>query len=336
VQAGAARAAAGKVRAVIRRLLALVTLSLLASAAPAQSAWPNKPVKIVHGFQPGGPVDALARLVAAQFPERFGQQAIVEGRPGAGGTLGANFVAKAEPDGYTLFLMASGHSAAPGLYKSLPFDPVGDFTIVSMIARSPFAIVAGPGFKANTVQDLVAQAKAAPKTIDYGSGGQGSGMHLAAVLFQARSGVQLTHVPYKGGSAPALAVMSGEVPIIFTSLAGMSSHIESGKVRPLAVTSATRFSGMPNIPTLSETVLPGFDASAWYALAGPKNLPADVLARLNEMMQATLRRPDIVQTLRLQAADPWPTSAREAQDFVAADVARWTKVIRDENITPGN
>lgn len=315
-----------------------ILAAALALAVPAfaQSTWPNKPVKIVHGFPPGGPVDALARLVAAQFPERFGQQAIVEGRPGAGGTLGANFVAKAEPDGYTLFLMASGHSAAPGLYKSLPYDPVGDFTLVSMVARSPFAIVAGPGFKGATVQDLVAQAKASPKSIDYGSGGQGSGMHLAAVLFQARGGVQLTHVPYKGGSAPAMAVMSGEVPIIFTSLAGMSSHIEGGKVRPLAVTSATRFSGMPNIPTLSETVLPGFDASAWYALAGPKNLPADVVAKLNDMVQTTLRRPDIVQSLRQQAADPWPTSAREAQDFVAADVARWTKVIRDENITPGN
>jgi tripartite-type tricarboxylate transporter receptor subunit TctC len=336
VQAGAARAAAGRVRAVNTRRWLLAAALALAVPAFAQSSWPNKPVKIIHGFTAGGPVDALARLIAAQFPERFGQQAIVEGKPGAGGTLGANFVAKSEPDGYTLFLMASGHSAAPGLYKSLPFDPVGDFTLVSMIARSPFAIIAGPGFKASTVQELVAQAKAAPKTIDYGSGGQGSGMHLAAVLFQARSGVQLTHVPYRGGSAPALAVMSGEVPIIFTSLAGMSSHIESGKVRPLAVTSATRFSGMPNIPTLAETVLPGFDASAWYALAGPKNLPPDVVARLNDMVQSTLRRPDIVQTLRLQAADPWPTSAREAQDFVAADIARWTKVIRDENITPGN
>jgi tripartite-type tricarboxylate transporter receptor subunit TctC len=320
-----------------RRVLAALALSLVAGGALAQGAWPNKPVKIVHGFPPGGPVDALARLIAAQFPERFGQQAIVEGRPGAGGTLGAGYVAKAEPDGYTLFLMASGHSAAPGLYKSLPFDPVGDFTLVSMVARSPFAIIAGPGWKnGSTVQDLVAQAKAAPRAIDYGSGGQGSGMHLAAVLFQARSGVQFTHVPYKGGSAPAMAVISGEVPILFTSLAGMSSHIESGKVRPLAVTSATRFSGLPNIPTVAETVLPGFDASAWYALAAPKNLPPDIVTRLNDMVQATLRRPDIVQTLRLQAADPWPTSAREAQDFVAADVARWTRVIREENITPGN
>jgi len=320
-------------------LLGAVGASLLdAASAQAQGAatWPTRPVKIIHGFGPGGPVDLLARLVASQFADTFGQQAVVEGKPGAGGTIGANFVAKAEPDGYTLFLMASGHSAAPGLYRSLPFDAVSDFTMISMVARSPFAIIAGPGSSAASIQDLVAAAKAQPGKIDYGSGGTGSGMHLAAVLFQARAGVQLTHVPYKGGSAPALAVMSGEVPIIFTSLAGMSSHIESGKVRPLAVTSRSRFAAFPDIPTVAETVLPDFDVSAWYALAGPRNLPPAIVARLNEMVQATLRRPEIVQNLKLQAAEPWPTSAREAQAFLATDVARWTKVVRDENIAPPN
>ncbi|MGK6311265.1 tripartite tricarboxylate transporter substrate binding protein [Variovorax sp. DT-64] len=328
----------------LRRLAvaALASTSLLWAAAPAgaqgaaPAAWPQKPVRIVHGFTSGGPVDALARLLAAQFPEQFGQQAVVEGKPGAGGTIGANHVAKAEPDGYTLFLMASGHSAAPGLYKSLPFDAVNDFTMISMVARSPFAIIAGPASTANSIQELVAQAKAQPGKIDYGSGGTGSGMHLAAVLFQARAGVQFTHVPYKGGSAPALAVMGGEVPIIFTSLAGMASHIESGKVKPLAVTSRNRFAAFPEVPSVAETVLPDFDVSAWYALAGPRNLPPAIVAKLNEMVQATLRRPDIVQTLKLQAAEPWPTTAREAQAFLATDVARWTKVVRDENIAPPN
>jgi tripartite-type tricarboxylate transporter receptor subunit TctC len=315
-----------------------VALALASRPAVAQSpaAWPTKPVRIIHGFPPGGPVDVLARLIAAQFAAHFGQQAIVEGKPGAGGTIGANFVAKAEPDGYTLFLMASGHSAAPGLYKSLPFDPVNDFTMISMVARSPFAIVAGPSSPAKTIQELIAQAKAQPGKIDYGSGGTGSGMHLAAVLLQSRTGVRFTHVPYKGGGAPALAVMSGEVPILFTSLAGMAGHIESGKVRPLAVTSKNRFAAFPNVPTVAETVVPEFDVSAWYALAGPKNLPPAIVARLNEMVQSTLQRPDIVESLRVQAADPWPTSARDAQAFLAADVARWVKVIHDENITVAN
>lgn len=319
-----------------RRLLLAGIAAACVLPALAQPAWPSKPVRIIHGFTAGGPVDALARLIAAQFPERFGQQAIVEGKPGAGGTLGANYVAKAEPDGYTLYLMASGHSAAPGLYKSLPYDPVNDFTMISMVARSPFAIIAGPAFHGTSVQDLVTQARSQPGKIDYGSGGNGSGMHLAAVLFQARSGVKFTHVPYKGGSAPAVAVMGGEVPIIFTSLAGMASHIEAGKVRALAVTSGARFSGLPAIPTVSETVLPGFDVSAWYALAGPRNLPPDIVAKLSDMVQATLRKPEILQTLRLQAADAWPAGAAEAKQFLAADVARWTKVIRDENILVPN
>ena len=303
-----------------------------ARAQAQATAWPNKTVRIVHGFTAGGPVDALARLVAQQITERFGQQAIVEGKPGAGGTLGAQFVARSEPDGYTLFLMASGHSAAPGLYKSLPFDPVGDFTMTAMVARSPFAIIAGPAATFTTVQEMVAKAKAEPGKVDYGSGGIGSGMHLAAVLMQSRGGFELNHVPYKGGSAPALAAIAGEVPIIFTSMAGMSQHLQSGKLRALAVTSKQRFALAPNVPTVAETVLPDFDVSAWYALAGPKGLPAPVVARLNEMVQAMLAKPEIADGLRAQAAIPWPASAAEAQAFLAADVVRWTKVIAEAKI----
>lgn len=319
------------------------TAGLVASAAAVLAAphvraqaWPNKTVRIIHGFPPGGPVDALARLVAAQFSERFGQQAIVEGKPGAGGTLGAQFVARSEPDGHTLFLMASGHSAAPGLYKSLPFDPVGDFAMCAMVARSPFAIIAGPSATFGTVQEMVAKAKAEPGKIDYGSGGIGSGMHLAAVLMQARGAFELNHVPYKGGSAPALAAIAGEVPIIFTSMAGMAQHLQAGKLRALAVTSKQRFALFPNVPSVAEAVVPDFDVSAWYALAGPKGLPAPVVARLNEMVQATLVKPDIAESLRLQAATPWTASSQEAQAFLAADVARWTKVIADAKIVvPG-
>ncbi|MBL8290147.1 MAG: tripartite tricarboxylate transporter substrate binding protein [Rubrivivax sp.] len=323
------------------RVLAGAASAAAAAFAPplvrAQApAWPSKTVRIVHGFTAGGPVDALARLVAQQFTERFGQQAIVEGKPGAGGTLGAQFVARSEPDGHTLFLMASGHSAAPGLYKSLPFDPVGDFTMTAMVARSPFAIIAGPAAAFATVQEMVAKAKAEPGKVDYGSGGIGSGMHLAAVLMQSRGGFELNHVPYKGGSAPALAAIAGEVPIIYTSMAGMAQHLQAGKLRALAVTSKQRFALAPSVPTVAETVVPEFDVSAWYALAGPKGLPAPVVARLNEMVQSTLARPEIADGLRAQAAIPWPASAAEAQAFLAADVARWTKVIAEAKIVvPG-
>ena len=304
------------------------------TAAAAAAAWPTKPIRIIHGFGPGGPVDIFARLVAAQFSDKFGQQAIVEGKPGAGGTIGTNFVAKAEPDGYTLFLMASGHAAAPGLYPSLPFDPVNDFTMISMFARSPFAIVANTQAPFKTMQELMALARAEPLgKLNYGSGGQGTGMHLTAVLLQARTGVQFTHVPYRGGGALNTAIIANEVPFMFTSLAGMAPLIEAGRVRALAVTSKQRYPGMPNVPTVAETVLPDFDVSAWYAVAGPKGMPASIVNRINEMLRSTLARPDILETLRIQAADPWVNSPAEAQAYVAADVARWTKVIRDEKIT---
>ncbi len=317
-------------------LLTATSLPAAAQSAQTTTAWPTRTVRILHGFTSGGPVDALARLMAAQFPEAFGQQAIVEGRPGAGGTVGANQVAKSEPDGYTLFLMASGHSAAPGLYKSLPFDPVNDFTMISMLARSPFAIIANPNAPFKTIQELVQQAKAKPGSIYYGSGGKGSGMHLAAVLMQARGGFELNHVPYKGGGAPAIAVMAGEVPVIYTSMAGMAAHIANGRVRPLAVTSRSRFSLFPDVPTVAETTVPDMDVSAWYALAGPKGLPPAIVDKLNAMVRATLTRKDIVETLRLQASETWTTTPAEAQTFLATDVARWTKVIQDEKIAVTN
>lgn len=311
----------------------LAVPAIIAAPAWAQSGWPNRPVKIVHGFGPGGPVDLLARLIAAQFPERFGQQAIVEGKPGAGGTLGAGNVAQSAPDGYTLFLMASGHAAAPGLYPSLPFDPVNDFNVISMVARSPFAIIANPQAPYKNIQELVRQAQASPQGLIYGSAGVGTGMHLAAVLMQSRLGMKLTHVAYRGGGALNTAVIGGEVPFIFTSLAGMGPLLESGRLRALAVTSRNRFPGLPDIPTVAETVLPDFDVSAWYALAGPKGLPASVVNSLNELVRMAIARPDIADGIRAQAAIPWAAPAAESQAFVAKEVAHWTQVIRAEKIT---
>lgn len=319
-----------------RRLAFLLAFCLAATPSLAQdvSNFPSKPIRIIHGFTPGGPVDIIARLLAAQFGERFGQQAIVEGKPGAGGTVGANFVARSEPDGYTLFLMASGHATAPGLYKSLPYDAVEDFTMVAMLASSPFAIATKPGSPFNSIQDLVQKARAEPGKIDIGTGGVGSGMHLVSVLFQARLGIKLNHIPYKGGNAPVLALLSGEIPIIFTSVAGITPQVESGKMKLLAITTKKRFAPLPGVPTIAETVIPEFDAIAWYALAGPKKLPAPILAKLNEAALAALKRPEVTDRLHIQGAEPWGTTPREAQAFLAGDVARWTRTIRDEKIPP--
>ena len=302
------------------------------STFAAAQGYPAKPIHIYHGFTPGGPVDIIARLMAAAFSEHFKQQAIVEGKPGAGGTIGANFVAKSEPDGYALFLMASGHSTSPGLYKTLPYDPVDDFTMVSMLASAPFAVMTTPASPYLTMQDLVKDAKAHPGKIDFGTGGVGSGMHLVAVLLQARAGIRLNHIPYKGGNAPTLALFAGEVPVLFSSVAGVAPHVESGKMRILAVSTKKRYAALPNVPTIAETVVPEFDALAWYALAGPKGLPAPVLAKLNEAAHAALKRPDVASRIASQGAEVWGTSPGEAQAFLRSEVTRWTKVIREEKV----
>jgi tripartite-type tricarboxylate transporter receptor subunit TctC len=230
--------------------------------------------------------------------------------------------------------MAAGHSAAPGLYKSLPYDAANDFTMISMVARSPFAIIAGPSSPAQTMQELMQKAKAQPGKIDYGSPGVGSGMHLVAVLLQARSGTQMTHIAYKTATAVNLAVMSGEIPILFTSVAGITPLMQSGKVKMLATTGRERYSLLPDVPTIAETVLPDFDVMSWYALAAPKGLPAPIVTRLNQAVQAAQKRPEIVERLKVQAIEVFPSTPKQAQDLLSSEVARWTKVVRDEKIPP--
>lgn len=319
----------------LRRAACVVVLLFVVGAAFAQE-WPAKPIRIVHGFTGGGPVDIISRLIAADFSERLGQPTIVEGKPGAGGTVGAAYVAKAEPDGYTLMLLASGHSAAPGLHKSLPYSATDDFTMISMLASSPFAIVTSPGSRYESLQDLVRAARSEPGKIDFGTGGVGTGMHLVAVLLQARAGIQMNHIPYKGGNAINLALISGEIPVMFTSVAGIAPFIESGKMRMLAVTSKERYAALASVPTVAETVLPGFDVRAWYSLAGPGKLPAPIVTRLNAAVHAALGRRDIADKVLAQGAQPWLTSPREAQEWLASEVARWTKVIREEKIQSVN
>ncbi len=303
-------------------------------AAGPSPAWPTKPVRLVHGFIAGGSVDITARLVAGPMSEMLGQQIVVDGRPGAGGTAAAGLIAKAEPDGYTLFLMASGHATSPALYRSLPYDPVGDFTMISMAASNPFVVAVAPNFPARTINDLVRMAKNDPGKIDFGTGGTGTGMHLAAVLLQARAGIKLNHVPYKGGNAAPIALLSGEIPLLFNTPAGVSSFADSGKMRVLAITTGKRFSLWPSVPTIAETVVPDFDVRGWYALAAPANLPPRLTVRLNEVVRAVLKRPDIHEKFIQLGSEVTPTTPDDARRFLAAEVARWTKVIRDEKIPP--
>jgi tripartite-type tricarboxylate transporter receptor subunit TctC len=312
--------------------------ALVASAAQAQTGasgeWPVRPVRMIHGFISGGAVDITARLVAAGMTDQLGQQVIVDGRPGAGGTVGAAIVARAEPDGYTLFLMASGHAASAGLYGKLPYDAVKDFTMVSMVASNPFVLAVSPKFPGKTVNDLVRMAKAEPGKINYGTGGVGTGMHLASLLFQNRAGIRMNHIPYKGGNAAPVALLAGEIPLIFNTPSGVETHVRGGRMRVLAITTKDRFALWPDAPTLAETVLPGFDVRGWYAVAAPRGLPAARVKRLNQVVREALKRPDIGGKLRELGAEVAPTSPEEAQKFLASEVARWVKLIRDEKIPP--
>jgi tripartite-type tricarboxylate transporter receptor subunit TctC len=314
-------------------LVALFAMTCDASAAGTER-WPVRPIRLVHGFIAGGNVDISARLLAAPLSEILGQQVVVDGRPGAGGTTAAGMIARSEPDGYTLFLMASGHSTAPALYRKLAYDPVNDFTMISLVATFPFTIVAGPTFNGKSIQDLVAMAKQAPGRLDYGTGGVGTGMHLASVLFQARAGVQLNHVPYKGGNAAPVAMLAGEVPLVFNTPSGSEGFTDSGRMRVLAITTPQRWGQMPNVPTVAETVIPGFDVRGWVAVAAPKGLPRPLVGRLNQAVQAALKRPEVIDRLGQMGTQVSPTSAAEAQQFLASEVARWIKVVRDANIPP--
>jgi tripartite-type tricarboxylate transporter receptor subunit TctC len=318
----------------MKRFIALVVASLVTSVAFGQP-YPAKPVKLIHGFVPGGNVDITARVVGQPMSEILGQPFVVEGRPGAGGTVAANVVARSEPDGYTLFMMASGHSVSPGLYASLPYDPVNDFTMISLAAQFPFVIAVAPNHPAKSLGELLKQAKAKQGQVSLAHAGVGTGMHLATVLLQSRTGTQFNLIPYKGGNLAPMAVAQGETEVVFDTPAGMAALLANGKLRPLAVSSAARWKNWPDVPTVGETV-PGFDVRGWMALAGPKNLPQPVVERLHKAMHQALARPEVIERFAQMGTGVAPTEPKETQAFLAGEIERWKKVVKDAEIKPQN
>ncbi len=314
------------------RFIVVAVTSLVASLSFAQP-YPSKPVRLIHGFVPGGNVDITARVVGQPMSEILGQPFVVEGRPGAGGTVAANAVARSDPDGYTLFMMASGHSVSPGLYASLPYDPVNDFTMISMAAQFPFVIAVAPNHPAKTLGELLQMAKAKQGQVSLAHAGVGTGMHLATVLLQSRTGTEFNLIPYKGGNLAPMAVAQGETEVVFDTPAGMAGLISGGKLRPLAVSSASRWKNWPEVPTVGETVQ-GFDVRGWMALAGPKNLPQPVLERLHKAMHQALARADVIERFAQMGTGVAPSEPKETQAFLAAEIERWKKVVREANIKP--
>ncbi len=317
----------------LRALSALVTVAalVLAPVAGAQApAYPAKPIRLVVPFPPGGATDILARAVAQKLTEAWGQQVLVDNRPGAGGNIGSELVAKAAPDGYTLEMGTVGtHAINASLYAKMPYDHVKDFVPVILVAGVPNVLVVHPSVPVNTVAELIAYAKANPGKLNFASSGSGTSIHLSGELFKVMAGVQMTHVPYKG-SAPAMQdLLGGQVQLMFDNLPPSLPQIKAGKLRALAVTSATRAPALPDTPTVAEAGLPGFEASSWFGILAPAGTPPAIVAKLNAEIARWLATPEAKEKMLALGANAVGGTPEDFARHIAAETAKWAKVVRD-------
>ena len=306
----------------------LVAMMSSASIVAAQT-WPAKPIKIVLGFPPGGATDILARDFAAKLGEELKQQVIIENKPGAGGTIGADIVAKAAPDGYTLTIgTSSNHAIAVSLYKKLPYDPVTDFIPITMLAVSQNVVVINPGVPANNIKELVAHAKANPGKLNFGSSGNGTISHLTGEMFNTLNGTQITHIPYKGSAFVFPDLLSGQISVMYDSTISIGSLVRSGKVKALAVTGAKRSALVPDLPTVAESGYPGFESTNWFGFFAPAATPKDILARLNAAAVKVLGAPELQARFALQGAEVVANKPDEAMVMLKADIVKWAEVAK--------
>ncbi len=316
-----------------RTLLAAFAASLAAALAPAavgQPAFPTKPIRIVVPFPPGGTTDILARAAAQKMTEAWKEQAVVDNRPGAGGNIGAELVARSPADGYTLLMGTVGtHAINASLYAKMPYDHVKDFAPVILVAAVPNVLVVHPSLPVHSVAELIAYAKANPGKLNFASSGSGTSIHLAGELFKVMAGVQMTHVPYKG-SAPAIAdLVGGQVQLMFDNLPSALAQIKAGKLRALAVTSAQRAAALPDAPTIAESGLPGYEASSWFGLLAPAGTPADVVAKINGEIARWLASPEAKEKLSSQGAIAAGGTPEDFARHIAAETAKWQRVVRE-------
>jgi len=290
-------------------------------------------VKILVGASPGGTTDTLAREIAQDMTRTLGRPVIVENKAGAGGNLAADAVAKSPPDGYTLLVSFTSHAINATLYPQLPFDPVADFTAISMIATVPSILVAGPRLSARSVSDVIAAAKAKPDGLTFAIGGIGSSVHLAGEQFKMRTGVAILNVPYKGTSPAMTDVLGGQVDMMFASVVTATPHIKAAKLRALGVTSAQRLALLPDVPAIAETV-PGFESRAWFGLFGPARLPPEITATLHRAVATALRTPEIRARLEQEGATPVGSAPAEFSNFVREDVKRWAPIVKASGAKP--
>jgi len=310
-------------------LAALLTVAW-AGDAPAQ-AFPSKPIRIVVPFTPGGPNDILARMIGQRYTAAWGQQTIVDNRPGGGTVIGSDIVAKAPADGHTLLMVSTSHAANPSLMPKLPFDTLRDFMAVGQAVSSPNVLVVHPSVPAKTTADLIAIAKSRPGQITFASGGSGAATHLAGELLKIMGGVEMTHIPYKGAGPATIDLISGQVTWMFGTILPTIPHVRAGKLRALAVSGKKRAEVMSAVPTVAEHV-PGFEASSWYGVFAPAGTPAEVIAKLNQEMARALTPPDVRQRLAAEGTEVVAGNPDEFMTLFRSEVAKWARVIKQSGI----
>lgn len=318
-----------------RRLFTLAALaaavvlgSAMAPAAAQPEAWPTKPIRLVVGYAAGGATDVVARLVAVKMGEQLGQPMLVDNRAGANSNLGAEIVARAAPDGYTLYVYTIANTINASLYPRLGYDPVKDFELAGLMAKIPNILVVNPKLPIRSVADYVRYAKASKEGLTFASSGAGSSIHLSGEMFKMQSGLNMLHVPYKG-SAPAITdLMGGQVDSMFDNAPSSLPHVQAGKLRAIAVTSAQRLPQLPDVPTLAESGYAGFDVQSWFALAAPAGTPRPVIDRLNAALAKVLAAPDLRQRLQDLAATPAGGTPEQARAFAASEIQRWREVVK--------
>ena len=302
--------------------------ALLAPALALAQAWPTKPVRLVVTYPPGGGADLMARLIAPKMGEALGQPVVVENKPGASGQIGAGEVARAPADGYTIMLDASSFAVNPSLYAKLPYDPAKAFAPVAVLALYPNVLVVTPSYAAKDVKDLVAIAKGKPGAVAFASSGNGSAPHLAGELFKQRAGVDLTHIPYKGGGPAMNDVMGGQVPVFFANVASSLGHIKGGKLRPLALTGAKRASSLPDVPTMAEAGVPGYEVYEWNAVFAPAGTPAPVMAKLAEAVAKAMAAPEVKERVATLGGEIAGYGPKDAEKFVRVQTELWARVVK--------
>ena len=313
-----------------RSACVIILLALGSLAAQAQG-YPSQTVRIIVGFPPGGTTDVIGRLVAQELTESLGRAVVVENRPGASGTIGSGIAAKATPDGHTLLVVSSTHGTAPSLYASLPYEDK-DLVPVALIATTPYVLVVHPSMAATNMAQLLAYLKQNPGKVEYASSSPGTAQHLAGELVQRMAGVNIVHVPYKGTGALMPDLLAGRVPMMFENIAIMTPHIKKGSLRPIAISSAKRTPLLPDVPTVAETGLTGFEVLGWFALLAPAKTPPEVIRRLNNDVNAAIARPAIVVRFAELGAEPLGGSPDQAAAFIKGEQDKWGKIIRDAGI----